>query len=434
MELKHMQMSQGERRNYQIGFIFLILFCAFRPLTLLDLNIGIAGYNVMELFAVIMSYLLLVAILLDLKKMKFDFISISILWFCSYCFISIFWGSQLRTVTQVTLPFILFFAIRIMINEPKQIKLLITVLIIAYCFPLVGSFYQIIQGFTVAQVESITGIEMYAGMFKRIKPLSYAMFFFSVFFYIQVNINQLRNRQIKWALLFFLIISFFCLFKTYSRITYLGLFVFWTISLWGYNKKYFFIVLTLSLFIVILYLGTFQQIFFKTQEFEVNVASSGRIFLWEHNISYFLESSFDRKLLGNGLGVLSPGIIGSDLGIASHRISPKILPSHNDFLQLLMSLGSIGLFAYLLIFSALLKDVYMSSIDKNIKYFYYGTIFSIILINFGSGITVYQVGSSQLFWLVMGFLYVFRDFNATSPQVSEFLGNRSAERSEFRIW
>jgi O-antigen ligase len=415
MELKHMQKFQGERRNYQIGFIFLILFCAFRPLALLDLKIGIAEYNVMELFAIIISYLLVFGILLNLKKVKFDFISISILWFCSYCYISILWGSQFRTVTQVTLPFILFFAIRAIINEPKQIKLLITVLIITYCFPLVGSFYQIIQGFGIAGVESITGIERYSGMFDRIKPFSYAMFFFSIFFYIQVNINRLRNRQIKWALLFFLIISFFCLFKTYSRVTYLGLFVFWTISLWGYNKKYFFIALALSIFIVILNFSALQQIFFKTQEFDINVASSGRLFLWEHNISYFLASDFDRKLLGNGLGVLSPSVISSDLGIVGYRISPKILPSHNDFLQLLMSLGCFGLFAYLLIFSALLKDVYMSIIGKNIKYFYYGIIFSIIFINFGSGIIVYQVGSSQLFWMTMGFLYVFRDFNATSP-------------------
>ncbi len=34
--------------------------------------------------------------------------------------------------------------------------------------------------------------------------------------------------------------------------------------------------------------------------------------------------------------------------------------------------------------------------------------------NFTSDATVYQVGISQQFWMVMGFLYVFRDFNETS--------------------
>ena len=66
-----------------------------------------------------------------------------------------------------------------------------------------------------------------------------------------------------------------------------------------------------------------------------------------------------------------------------------------------MALGGVGLLAYLLIFLLLLKDVYMSNIDRNIKYFYYGIIFSIMLINLGSGITVYQVGLSQQFWMVI---------------------------------
>ena len=136
-------------KNLQIGFIFLILFCFLRPLALIDINIVIGGLNVFELFAIIISYILLFAIALNIRKIKFDFISISILWFCSYCLISIFWGSQVRTIAQVTLPFVLFFAIRVMINEPKQIKLLLTVLIISYCFPLVGSLYQIIQGTSV---------------------------------------------------------------------------------------------------------------------------------------------------------------------------------------------------------------------------------------------------------------------------------------------
>jgi O-antigen ligase len=406
MELKHMQMSQGERSNYQIGFIFLLLFCALRPLTLLDLKISIAEYNVMELFAVIMSYLLLLPIFLNLRKIKFDFISISILWFCLYCLLSLIWGSQLKTVAQVTLPFILFFAIRVIINEPKQIKLLITVLIIAYCFPLVGSFYQIIKGFTVAHVEYITGIERYAGMFKKLLIFSYAMFFLSVLFYIQVIINQLKNRKVKWALLFLLIISFFCLYKTYARTAYIGLAIFWGISLFGYNKKYFFIMLISLLIIGILYISTLQQIFFKTQVFDVDTALSGRMVLWEHNINFFLESNFDRKLLGHGFGRGATGVFGS---------KNQIWASHNDYLEILLSAGGFGLLLYLIIPFILMKDVYMSIVAKSTKYFYYGIIVSITFMSFVTGILLYQVGVSQQFWMIMGFFYVFRDFKEASP-------------------
>ena len=282
-----MQSSPGEMKNLQIGFIFLILFCVFRPLSLLKYNIAIAGLNFLEIFSILISYLLLVVIAINFRKMKFDFISISILYYCSYCFISIFWGSKVEFVARVTLPFVFFFAIRVIINEPKQVKLLLTVLILGYCFPLVGSFYQIIQGVTATKVESITGIERHAGLFLNIRVFSYAMFFISVFFYIQVIINQLRSRQIKLALLCLLIISLFCLFKTYARTAFIGLAIFWGISLFGYKKKYFVIVLISSLIIGVLYLSTLQQIFFKTKEFNASTASSGRSWVWEHNFNFF---------------------------------------------------------------------------------------------------------------------------------------------------
>jgi O-antigen ligase len=219
----------------------------------------------------------------------------------------------------------------------------------------------------------------------------------------QVVINQLKNSQIKWALLFLLIISFFCIFKTYARSAYIGLIIFWAISLWGYNKKYFSIVLILSLIIGLLYLTNLEQIFFKTPEFDVNVATSGRIFIWEHNINFFLESSFDRKLMGHGLGVVASSVIGE---------RHEIWSSHNDYLHVLMALGSIGLVLYFIINLALLKDIYLSSIDKPTKFFYYGIILSMIAMNFASGVNLYQFGISQQFWMVMGFFYVFRDLNA----------------------
>jgi O-antigen ligase len=399
-------------KNFRIGVIFLILFCFFRPLALINVNIAFGGLNAFELFAIVISYVLLFAIALYIRKIKFDLISVSILLFCAYCFMSISWGSELRTIAQVTLPFILFFAIRLMIGKPKEIKFLLTALIIAYCFLLVGSLYQIIQETSISFVEPITGIERHAGLFKRIKPFSFSLFLFSVFFYFQVIIYQLNNRQIKWGLFILLIISIFCLFKTYSRTTYIGLAIFWAISLWGHNKKYFSVVLILSLVLGFIYFANLEQIFIKTPKFDFNTATSGRIFLWEHNINLFLESDFDKKLLGHGLGVVSSSVFGT---------RHEIWASHNDYLQVLMATGTIGFVLYILIYLILLKDVYLSNIDKSKKFFYYGVIISIIVMNFASGVTLLQVGISQQFWMVMGFFYIYRDLKKTPSIRNRFL-------------
>jgi O-antigen ligase len=181
--------------------------------------------------------------------------------------------------------------------------------------------------------------------------------------------------------------------------------IFWAISLWGYNRKYFSVALILSLVIGFLFFANLELIFFKTPKFEINVATSGRLSLWEHNINFFLESDLNRKLMGHGLGVASSSVFG-----ARH----EIWASHNDYLQVLMALGTIGFVLYILIYSVLLKDVYSANIDINKKFFYYGVIISIMAMNFASGVTLLQVGISQQLWMVMGFFYIFRDLNLSS--------------------
>jgi len=398
----------------QIGFIFLLLFCFLRPLTYINIGIEIGGLNIFELFAVIISYLLLFDVALNAKKIKFDIISISIFLFCLYCSLSIFWGSQLRIITQVILPFILFFSIRVNIKKPEQIKLLLAMLIIANCLPIVASLYQIFQGSSVQHIEPITGIERHAGMFTGIKSSAFAMFYFSVYYYMYVIVNKFKDRHIKRILFFLLMISFICLFKTYARTAYVGFIIFWAISLWGFNKKYFSIVAIISLIFGLLFLSTFQQIFFKTEKFELNVASSGRDVIWEHNINFFLKSNLDKKLMGHGLGVVSSTVIGA---------RNEIWSSHNDYLHLLMALGIFGLVLYIIIYLVLLKDASISSIDKTTKYFFYGIIISMIAMNFVSGVALYRVGMSQQFWMVIGFLYVFREFSIKSTQNDRILIN-----------
>jgi len=394
----------SEAKPYQLGFIFLILFCALRPILLLDLNIGIAGLNLLQIFAISISYLLLLAVVANVKTWKLDFVSVTIIFFCLYCLLSVFWGSKIKTITQVVLPFAVFFSIRLFIKDQNQdqISFLLSIIIIAYLIPLFGSFFQILQGTSSRiHVESITGIERYSGLFGGIRPMANAMFFFSVFFYLKYSLFRPEGRYIKYALIIMLLISFYCVFKSYSRSIFLGLFIFWSIALLGLdNKKYFLVFIILALLVGFLYQSELQQIFFKTEEFDVETASSGRSFVWAHNINLFINAySFDEKFLGRGLGVVTVGVIGKEWEIWS---------SHNDYLHLLMQLGGIGLFLYLLIHLAILKEVLYGNIGKKIKYFYLGFIFSIIFMNFASGIITYNLPTAQLFWMIMGFYYILR--------------------------
>lgn len=390
-----------ESQTYQLGFIFLILFCIFRPITMLDFNIRIGSFNLLEFFAISISYLLLIAIASNFKNLKLNIVQLTMILFCSYCFLSIFWGSNIKIIFQLTLPFVIFFSIRLFVTNQKQVNFLLSVIIIAYMIPLFGSLYQILKG-NVYTVEYLTGFERHAGIFKNIHSLAGTMFFFSVFFYLKYLIFPPNRRYIRYALIFMLIVSFYCIFKTYARTAFLGLFIFWTITLIGSNtKKPFLIFIVITVSVVFLNQSNLRQIFFKSENVEkidVNTASSGRVMIWQHNIWLFkTDYGLDEKMLGRGLGSGTKGVVGKETEIWS---------SHNDYLHLLMHLGIVGVFLYLLIYLAILRDIISKKIEKKIKYLYLSILFSLLVMNFVNGITTYQLPAAHLFWTIMGFYYV----------------------------
>jgi O-antigen ligase len=194
-----------------------------------------------------------------------------------------------------------------------------------------------------------------------------------------------------------LVISLYCAYKSYTRSILLALFILWSFGLFGIKNKYFIIFLVCGLIISFAFRTNLQEIFFKsTKEVEINVASSGRAYLWEHNIDLFKSYALYEKVLGRGLGVGSVTVIGKE---------DEIWSSHNDYLHLLMQLGIIGLSLFLLIHWAIINEILSLRNKKKVKFFYLGFILSIIFVNFASGIITYQLPTAQLFWLVMGLFY-----------------------------
>ena len=341
---------------------------------------------------------MLTVVLLNLKHLELDFLSFFIIIFCFYCLLSILWGAKIKVVAQIVLPFIVYFSTTLFVKNKEDIGLLLLMLCISYAIPIFGSFIEIIRGQSLSHTEWLTGIGRYSGLFKKIHMMATVLFFFSVIFYLRTVILSLTKRYYKYILIIMLLISLYCIYKTYTRTTFIGLFLFWAFSLFGLNKKYFLIFIVISIIVIIFNFPVFQQIFFKTKDFQVQTASSGRSYIWDHNIKLFFRYNITEKLLGRGLGVGSVTVIGGEDDVWS---------SHNDYLHLLMHTGVIGLSLYVMIHIAIIQKLFVWKTETKIKYFYLGFFISIIFMNFVNGIITYQLSTAQLFWLIIGFLGVF---------------------------
>jgi len=177
------------------------------------------------------------------------------------------------------------------------------------------------------------------------------------------------------------------------------------IYFWGTNKKHFILAIIAGFLVLTAASQQVKTIFLKTrtEQYDLNAASSGRLTLWGHNIQLFLDSTIPQKILGRGLGIESKhgGIIGS---------KTDVWAPHNDYLSLLMSLGAIGLFLYLALLASLFWDIYTCRLDKSTRYFFLALIVSVAIMNFLSNAIIFRLELSQYFWLFMGFFYFTKEW------------------------
>jgi O-antigen ligase len=185
-----------------------------------------------------------------------------------------------------------------------------------------------------------------------------------------------------------LVLSTYCLYQSHTRTALIGFVLFWSIFLWGNYKRIFLIGGILVLILSFFFLGNISRLIWKKEkQADINVATSGRIGIWENYYQTFKDSSIPEKFLGRGLGWKNPG--------------PGF---HNDYLKLLLNLGIIGLILYLILLFSLLYDIYMCK-ERKIKYIFGGIVISLSIINFGSNTVISRFELSQYFWMIMGIYY-----------------------------
>ena len=387
-----------------IGFFLLSLFALLRPITLTFEYVTFYSLSPFEVFAAFISYILLIPVIMYFQKITIDRTTFTIFVFCLYSFFSILWGSNLVAIFRITLPFIIFFASRLFITNSKQIGILLFALVIGYIMPIFSSTYDILVGRGVEMLNYWTQMQRYEGNFTSSHTFAYSMLFFSFIFCFIKNFCQLNNNMKKYLIFVLLFATFFCLYKSYTRTAFVGFFIFWSVYLYGSNKKYFVYAILLFFIIGIFFFPKASAIFWNSEngKRDLNAASSGRISIWQNNTKIFINDTTSNKLLGHGLG--SEG----------HHIRDSndiILPSHNDYLSLIMSLGLIGLFLYLFILFSLLLDILHSNLPNKNKFLFLGVTFSIMAMNYFSNAVIFRVELSQYFWLFMGIFY----FLDTSP-------------------
>jgi len=393
--------------SLNISFIILVIFIFFRPLTLVFMGQRLFGLNILEYFSMVFSYFLIIPVLLKIRKIKLDSINLIIIIYCIFVSLSVLWGSDIREIARMILPFVLFFFCRIYLTEKKQVKILFVAAILGFIYPILGSLYSILIGSSLEKVVWSAGHTKFGGLYGSIHPFAHSMLLF-IFLYAFITSEETTYKTLfNFCSAILSFIALYCIYKTHVRTVYLGFLIFSVIYLWNINKKYFYIFVIVVLSLLTLNLPQVENIFWQKPQKQTRTfdsASSGRLTTWEHNLKAFSRYSLEQKIAGVGLG-----------GEGETVIEGKILvePSHNDYISLLMTIGPIGLFLYLLLFATLIKNIYLSNASGKLKYWFLAIAISVLIMNFVSNGYIFRVELSQYFWLIMGTFYSQQDMSWT---------------------
>ena len=319
-----------------IGVFILLIFAFARPLATSFHHIG--SISILEIFGIGSSYLLMIGLFFSLKYLRFNTVLILICFFAFYSLLSMLWGSAYRDLARMIFPFLTFFVAYSSINEESHIKIVLKALICGYAVPILGSAFLILTGKSETVVMSNLW-ERQEGLSAGVHTLGHSMLFFSFIYCLYQVMFSEKSKAWNFFITILLLTSLFCLYKTYTRTVFLGALIFWSIFLWSYNKKAFFILCISGLLLgLVFYSADVENLIWQTRGLskkvhDLNVASSGRLHIWTNNLKFLADLPLTIRILGVGLGHGLDRIPGS---------FKMWIGSHNDYLELLITLGVFG--------------------------------------------------------------------------------------------
>ena len=315
-----------------------------------------------------------------------------------YIAFSGFWGSEYQNIFRLLSPFVVFLSVRIFVKDKKQLGILFWAIFLTYIPTIALSSILIFFDKSIEVVNYYTGLSRHSGLIINAHGLSHLMIFFT-FISLYIFLDKIYMKPVyKWMIFFFLLLSYYNIYYSYVRNGYLSIVIFWSIFTFYCEKKYWIFLAFIILIVGVLNYDNLSTIFWQTDEHSINAASSGRLTIWKHNIDLFINQDIFKKICGWGL-IEYRSVIGAKNFPAS---------SHNDYLQLLMETGLVGLILYFLILFMLISDAYKITKYKFLKYNYLSSIITFMFISMVTNGWVLRVECGQLFWSFIGGVYILR--------------------------
>ncbi|NOS79467.1 MAG: O-antigen ligase family protein [Nitrospira sp.] len=392
----------------------LYLFFFARPIMFIDSSFTLGELNMFELLTIAFTLLLAGVAAVNafgsvtIPFSKLDGAILSFVLWCSSVAMVYPETFDLKSYIKLILPPLTFFILKRAVASRKQYVSLLKWMIVGFVIPVLGSALMIYEGKGIGQRIFWTGLERYSGVYKDLHTMGHNMGFLVmlVCIYFAIMKDDARHRIVglsRLSLLLLCALAFYCLGHGHVRTVYVGLLLFFSTFVLLYSKKGFVICGTIGIAVAVAALPFLNSVFFDVTEVfsghrGVEEAGSGRPMIWNHNLGIYSELPIDRQLAGVGIGNFMANPF-SDIHASSKLTMNHVWNSHNDFLEMLIEIGAIGLLLTAILYVRIGSAIFrMRGIERSAFLAFFTAV---VAMNFLSNSYIARFGLAQMFFMVL---------------------------------
>jgi O-antigen ligase len=396
-----------------MDFLLVQIIAFLRPIMFIQYGPTIMGLNSFELFGVVSFLALLFMYLARLALVRTVSLSgtdLLILAFSFWCVAAFFVYSDkalLGELAKILIPLLTFTLVKYFVKSREQHLNVISFMIYGFVVPVAWTVWMIVHGEGLASINYWTDLPRYEGVYSNPHNLGHNMAFLLMLvtaYYVLSRTGRAAAghgvappSRAKGALLLTLSgLAIFCLYNSYVRTTLVGIGIFSFMYLFCVNRKLWLGAVGVAVMGGLALAPKIATIFYDVAyvvegERSATHLGSNRPNIWRNNIDAFLELSIDRKLAGVGIG--NRGNPGGD---------EEIWNSHNDFLEVLMQTGIVGLILFLGIQVALLRGV--RRLRGRERYLFLSLFTTVMVMNVASNSYVSRFGLAAMYYMLMAYI------------------------------
>jgi O-antigen ligase len=397
--------------------ILLKLVAFFRPLASIKYAADVFEIVGVGLFGlIVLVFLSNSALRKTITVSAVDVVIVSFALWCIAIYIIYFDKARISEVAKMLIPLLSYIVVKNVVRERAQYTRLLFWMIIGFSVPLMVSVFLIATGQGLDYVSYWTGIPRWEGAYTGAHSLGHSMTLFLITLVLYSRLTRQSDEggtvrkgaasRVVFAALGALAV--FLLYKSQVRSAIVGLIAFAAVYLSFYNRK---LLLAGGAGLAVLAVATLPvwmpvllpDVWLVEQgRADVSAIGSGRQTFWRHNLELFADLPFDRQLAGVGIGN------------RDSFSAEDVLDSHNDWLDVLMQTGIVGVLLLLglqiLVLRAILR------IPGRERFGYLALFIAVNIMMFVSNSYVWRIQVSHLYFMMLAYIEVKRDPRTEAQQ------------------